>query len=376
MATTCRAEVLNVLATPISLQKSVERRDVESLRGVFDIETLAEACSYLSEITREFENQSIGELKTKASPLANIEKRQSVGLNLVASKRHLLEKIDERAELRENLDSEEIPVTRNHSAVLNDARNSREISQLVSDLSKREAFHKCFEELEARLIESVRSLRTDTYENAVKSLLSTVASGKFKVPSTIRGTRRAQQDSSTEDLSDDFSETEVSSTKIDDNNGKVREADVSTSVLTGSSKQSQVSTLIDDVSTYELSPTRAADADLAPKQAIFPPDTAKPPTTDDDDDKRKEKFALSHESHETSQNMTCSNTSLDLIHKTSTFTSDRDVFEKRMEALRKRLGDDASDATKRLRAKSAEWLDSECIPNEQVKQVLNFVGDE
>lgn len=122
---------------------------------------------------------------------------------------------------------------------------------------------------------------------------------------------------------------------------------------------------IDDVSTPNPSSSRALDENLSLIQEI-PPCEAR----NDGDDEDKCCNASSCTNHRSSK------TSLKFIRKTSTFTSAKDVFAKTMEARRKMIsvGDENDNETGRDDAKLA-WADSECILNEVVKQVFNFVDE-
>lgn len=333
---------------------------------MFDIETIARAsfdlnkndCQHQEELASHLDEEN----KVTMSPT------RSLKFQLVASRSSALESIDESLEAKEENSEKQ-----NATLELNVANCSGEITQNNnvddSNTFKRKPllddFQKSFEALEAHFVESVRSHESvQEAEDAEDSLefdnefIVSIITDILNSSEVSMESQKRHQDSSPQSLTE--CEIEISSTKIDDNNGKV--FDISTS--TESSKQLQVACLIDDVcSSSELLhvPTRATDANPVLMEVISL-DNAK---ATNNDDKVKEK---SQKSHETTWQS--SNSSSYELHKASTFTSDKDIFVKQMEVLRKRL-DDGLETEIKLQA-SGLSCDSECIFNEVVKQVFNF----
>lgn len=122
---------------------------------------------------------------------------------------------------------------------------------------------------------------------------------------------------------------------------------------------------IDDVSTPNPSSSRTLEENLSLIQEI-PSSEAR----NDGDDEDKCCNASSCMNHRSSK------TSLKSIRKTSTFTSAKDIFAKTMEARRKMISvGDENDVETGSEDSKLAWADSECILNEVVKQVFNFVDE-
>lgn len=384
-----REKLVNVLRTPCSHQ---EYSNIEqNFRGVFDIETITKAnksaceyldlnkaCDYETKLKEETSNgfRSFDAEDATTVPVLEDEITKSLEIQLAAAhastKLSKLGSIDEAPEDDFTKSNEILKINDSQETTQGNYRYVNNSIILEIKPSKQlEEFDKSFLELEAHFVASVRhfarydeSSKTKVHHQA--DLIAAFDTKKLEDLSMKKPaiqTKRRQHDSSAERMSDDESKTGIS-TKIDDNNGKLGDTDNSTSASTESSKQLQVSSLIDDVSASELVPTRAFDANLAYDNAM----------EINNNDDEKEKFELSERSRETSpSNMTwqSSNPSLEQLHKASTFTSANDIFDKKMEALRKRAGDEIKKAAEI----KLQWCDSECILNEQVKQVFNFVDE-
>lgn len=378
------------LRTPCSyLESSVESGDpnlieIETISNA-DFDLNQSACKYV-DLNEAKINEETNDLSTcKDSLQFDMPQSSSVQLFrgnsvLKMTVEPVLESIDETPEddfTRPNQILDMIQANESEE-ISQDSNVSDSITFERKSSHNLEEFQKSFKELEAHFIKSVRSFsRCDDSSNTKvipqpdKEIAAGVVTSKLEVLSMTKSTihtKRRQHDASAESLTDDETETEISSTKIDDNCGKVGDTDISTSASTEGSKQLQVLSLIDDVSASALVSTRACDANLALMQEIRR-DNAMEANSDDDE---KEKFELSQKSHETSsQNMTwqSSNPSSERLHKASTFTSMNDIFERRMESLRKRAGDESESAARR---RKHQWCDGECIPNEVVKHVYNF----